>query len=88
MSRPLTVYGGTYDGRNRVIVAAPTKKAAYEAISAVMQVGTYATWNNYTADTGNTEEVDVATSEPLTVFSRDERRGSHGMFAPIRKATP
>lgn len=30
--RKLTVYGGTYDGINRVIVAAPTKKSAYEVM--------------------------------------------------------
>ncbi|XAI95157.1 hypothetical protein [Microcystis phage Mwe-JY13] len=83
--RKLTVYGGTYDGRNRVIVAAPTKKAAYEAVSAVMHVGSYTTWSNYTSGTGADEEIAVATASPLTVFSKDERYGRNGEFAAVVK---
>lgn len=68
MSRQLIVYGGTYDGRNRLIVAAYTKKAAYEAIAAVAPVGSYKTWNDYTSDTENENDVAVAAAEPGVVF--------------------
>lgn len=77
----LTVYGGTYDGRNRVIVAAPTKKKAYEAISAAINVGSYSTWDKYTADSGNEYEVHVATSRPLTAFTAPDRSG--GEFSAL-----
>lgn len=73
--RKLTVYGGTYDGRNRVIVAAPTKKSAYEAIKkAIPSIGSYRTWDQYTSDSGNEEEVSVTMSNPLVVFSKDGRK--------------
>jgi len=79
----ITVYGGTYDGRRRMIVAAPTKKAAYEAIKKVLNVGCYASWNNYTSDTGNYEECKTAIAEPLTVFSRDDRFGNRKPFEKL-----
>lgn len=75
----MTVYAGTYDGRNRMIVAAPTKKAAHAAMQAVMpSIGTLKTWDQWTAETGNDEECRVARAKPLAVFTkadnfRDER---------------
>lgn len=75
----MTVYGGTYDGKNRMIVAAPTKKAAHAAMQAVLPcIGTLKTWNTWTAETGNDEECRVARAKPLAVFTkadnfRDER---------------
>jgi len=74
MKDKLKVYGGTYDGRNRVIVAAPSKRAAYDAISkAIRGVGGYKSWDAYTSDSDNEIEVSVATASPLTVFIKDER---------------
>lgn len=67
--RELVVWGGTYDGRNRMIVATRTKKAAYEAFNAVANVGSYSLWNQYTSDSGNETEITVTTAEPGTVFT-------------------
>lgn len=67
----MTVYGGTYDGKNRMIVAAPTKKAAHAAMQAVMScIGTLKTWDQWTAETGNDEECRVARAKPLAVFTK------------------
>lgn len=67
--RSLKVYGGVYDGRNRVIVAAPTKKAAFEAVQdAFPNIGRHH-WNGYTSTTGNPVEVEAAMSKPGTVFA-------------------
>lgn len=72
--KKLNVYGGTYDGKNRVIVASPTKKAAYNAMkSAGLFNGGYGSWDAFTSDSGNETEVAVATPYPLTVFTRDNR---------------
>lgn len=73
MSRKLKVFGGVYDGMNRLIVATPTKKAAYEAISRVRHVGAYSTWITYTSETGNTEELTIACGDPGIVFSKNVR---------------
>ncbi|HET8635504.1 MAG TPA: hypothetical protein VFL96_01500 [Acidobacteriaceae bacterium] len=76
------VYGGTYDGRHRVIVAASSKKAAYAAICKVWPNISYYYWNGYTSDTGNKTELSVALSEPGTVFvAKDDYRHE---FAPVR----
>ena len=81
--RKLTVYGGTYDGIHRVIVAALTKRAAYEAIrAAIPSIGSYGTWDNYTSDSGNDTEMSVAMPSPLVVFSCDARWGGRD-FLPI-----
>lgn len=75
----MTVYGGTYDGRRRVIVAAPTKKAAYQAMKGAHSgsyCGSYSTWSQYTSETGNEEECRVARAEPLTVFHRLDQNGT------------
>lgn len=75
----MTVYGGTYDGRRRVIVAAPTKKAAYQAMKDAHSgsyCGSYSTWSQYTSETGNEEECRVARAEPLTVFHRLDQNGT------------
>lgn len=67
-----------YDGRNRMIVAAPTKKAAHAAMQAVMPcIGTLKTWNNWTADTGNDEECRIARAKPLTVFTKSDGFNKH-----------
>ncbi len=72
MARELKVYGGMYDGLNRVIVAATTKKAAYEAMKTkIGNIGSYNTWEQYTSDSGNTEELDAAIPEPGCVFSKN-----------------
>ena len=74
MARELKVFGGIYDGIHRCIVAATTKKAAYEAFQRAMGgMGSYPTWNEYTSDSGNEEELKVALPEPLVVFKMNTR---------------
>lgn len=71
MARPLKIWGGTYDGVNRVIVATTTKKAAYEAMkNAIGNIGSYATWDQYTSDSGNEEEA-ITLVEPNVVFTKN-----------------
>lgn len=67
--KKLTVYGGCYDGKNRVIVAAPTKKAAHAAVKNVLGGISYYAWDQYTSDTGNEVELQTALAKPLAVFS-------------------
>lgn len=65
----MKVYGGCYDGRNRVIVAAPTKKAAWEAFRKVWGISYYS-WNEFTSETGNDAELRAALAEPLTALTQ------------------
>lgn len=77
----MTVYGGIYDGRRRMIVAAPTKKAAHAAMQIVTpSIGTLKTWHNWTAETGNAEECAIARAEPLTVFINSDPMRSDSKF--------
>lgn len=69
-SKILTVYGGCYDGRNRVFVAAPTKKSAYEAVSSCFPGLSYYGWNAFTSDSGNEYEISIAVPHPLCVYQR------------------
>ena len=69
MARNLKVYGGCYDGKNRVIVAAPNKKAAWEAVSKVWGISYYS-WNEFTSVTGNSAELKAAISQPLTALTQ------------------
>lgn len=64
----LKVYGGCYDGKNRVVVAAATKKAAYAAMAPYIS-STYHGWCQYTSVTGSPREVEAAMSAPGTAFS-------------------
>ncbi len=64
----MKVYGGCYDGKNRVIVAALTKQSAFDAMSAFISSSFYS-WKQYTTATGNQREIAVAMSAPGTVFS-------------------
>lgn len=70
----LKVYGGCYDGKNRVIVAASSKKAAHALVSAALRGMSYHGWNEYTSETGNEFELSVALAEPGSVFSAPMNR--------------
>ena len=69
MEIDVKVYGGVYDGRNRLIVAAKSKKAAFEAISRVTYAVSYYYFSQHTSETGNDVELKVALAAPLSVFS-------------------
>lgn len=67
----LKVYAGlTFVGGKqcRTIVAAPTKKAALEALKVCAGRMSLYEFNNYWTDTGNKIELEVALAKPLTVF--------------------
>lgn len=83
MAKQLIVYGGTYDGRNRLIVAAYTKKAAYEAIAAVAPVGSYKTWIDYTSDSGNDEDIEATRQEPGVVFKASITSAGRGGYTKL-----
>lgn len=68
MVKNLTVYGGCYDGKNRIFVAAPTKKRAHEAVRNAIGGLSYYSWNQYTADSSNDYEVSIAVTHPLCVY--------------------
>lgn len=66
----LSVYGGSYDGKTRVIVGAKSKKAAYEAMNAVLWgIDSYSTWNQYTAETFNEIELELGQTNPGVVYA-------------------
>lgn len=71
MARPLKVYGTLThrDGKqHRIIVASYTKKAAYEAMSAVSNFGSYKLWDRYTSETGNPKQLAAALPRPGVVL--------------------
>ena len=65
----MKVWGGNYDGVHRVIVAAKTAKAAHEAVSKHFRVSYYS-WRQFTTETANQEELEVALAAPGTVFRK------------------
>lgn len=81
----LKVYGGCYDGRNRVIVAAKSKKEAHALVNSAIGISYYS-WDAYTSTTGNDNELTVALGAPGTVFSapHDYRDNQFVALAPSR----
>ncbi len=65
MPRELKVYGAIPDGRHRCIVAAPSIKAAAEAMGVA-----YSYFRNYSSVTHNGVEVETAMAEPGIPFIR------------------
>lgn len=61
--RELKVWGGSYDGMYRVIVATKTKKRAIELFGI-----SYSRFKDYYCETKNEQEIVIATSKPNTVF--------------------
>lgn len=78
----LKVYGGCYDGKNRVIVAAKNKKSAHAAVDAAIGISYYG-WDMYTAETGNEKELFLALSSPGVVFSAPNNY--HSEYEPVSK---
>jgi hypothetical protein len=65
----LKVYGGAFDGTNRIIVAAKSWKEAHRAFTdAGVRLSLYAL-KMYGTITSNPIEVDLATSKPGVVFT-------------------
>lgn len=65
----MKVYGGCFDGRNRLIVAAKSKKAAHAAMVALRPNLSYSTFTAFGSETGNTLELKTALAKPGTVFT-------------------
>ena len=72
MAKELKVYGGIFDGSNREIVAAYTKKHAHELISRNRKMS-YKSFSDYSSQTGNKKEIEIATADPFTVFKTSYR---------------
>lgn len=64
MTRPLVVYGAYINGKNRIVVAASTKKSAWEAMKAAGWIGGYHFWTRYACPTKNAVEVAAALKTP------------------------
>ncbi len=65
----LKVYGGMYDGQNRIICAAPSWAAFHRAaLKSGVNVSLYHL-KQYGWPTGNGKEIEIATAEPFRVFS-------------------
>lgn len=78
----MKVFGGCFDGRNRLIVASKTKKAAYEAIrEACYGRLSYHGFSEFACETGNGTELSTALAAPGVVFSQDIR-GWDNPFLP------
>lgn len=61
--KELKVYGGSANGQYREIVATRTKKKAIELFGI-----SYSHFRDYYCETGNEQEITIATSKPDTVF--------------------
>lgn len=62
MSKKLKVYGGCFDGRNRLVTAAYSKREAFEQIKPVFPSLSYYTFNRYACETHNTHDIAIATA--------------------------
>jgi len=84
----LKVFGGCYDGRNRVVVGAEIKKEAHAAVAKAISRISYYGWDQYTSESGNDEEVSMCSFEPGVVFSQgmNERRGRWIRLTPKERS--
>lgn len=73
MARKLKVYGANHHGTHRVIVAATSRAAALLAYNAAGLCFTAHYLREFCSETGNPEEVALATESPGTVFKADAR---------------
>jgi hypothetical protein len=64
VTRPLVVWGAYINGKNRVIIAAITKKEAYQGMKAAGWWGSYPLWTKYACETRNATEVQRAQAQP------------------------
>lgn len=67
MARALKVFAGCFDGINRWVTAAHSHTAAIKIWKAHSRVGNA---REYSAETGNTEEIIAAMTEPGAIWSR------------------
>lgn len=71
--KKLRVWGGSYQGMYRHIIATRTKKKAIELFGI-----SYSHFTNYYCETGNKQEIVIATSKPNTVFrTKDNESGEY-----------
>ncbi len=69
MAKELKVYGCGDERGKRIIVAATTKKAAYQAfVDSGLYQRSYSVWDQFVSATQNEEEIEMATAEPGKVF--------------------
>lgn len=83
----LKVYGGTFNGTIRMIVAAKSKAAALRALQTVIPFLSAYSFRMFGGQTHNPTEIEIATREPGAVFSCDVRSG-WGKYGSYRKMEP
>jgi hypothetical protein len=72
----LKVFGGCFDGKNRVICAAPSQKACVENLKAAGVNVSLHYFREHACDTGNEEELEIALANPGEVYSSPDM-GNH-----------
>jgi hypothetical protein len=74
VSKVSKVYGGCYDGKTRLVVAASTKKQAFEAVKAVFGFSlSYSNWDSKTAVSANEIEVQLTSGSEGVVYKSTSR---------------
>ena len=75
--RALKVWGGSWDGRSRGIVAARTKKRAVELLAAHYHPMSRHYFDGYWCETGNDMELKIANREGVWVTTNRLMDGSY-----------
>ncbi len=81
MVKKLKVWGGSWNGRGRAIVAAPTKKRAVELLKGVTGNFSRHYFDGYWCETGNAMELAMATKEGVWI-SKDQPSAKYEPVEP------
>ena len=77
MPRPMKVFGGSYDGLNRVVVAATSAEKAHAAIIAAGCHLSLSHFRGYGSESHNETELALCLPEPGVVFRRSLNGGEY-----------
>lgn len=69
----MKVFGGTYDGKYRYVVAAKSMTAAIKEFKRIFVATGVGSLRAYGGETGNSEEIEMANKEPGVIFRRNAR---------------
>jgi hypothetical protein len=75
----MRVYGGNFDGKNRVIIAARSAARAAEMLG----VSSYA-FRNFACETGNDREIKTAMAMPGVAFAKPDRPNTEFVAAQTK----
>lgn len=79
MSRPLRVWCGNYDGRNKRMVATTTKKDAAQKIGVSLYM-----FSQFFCATGNKDDIAKAMESPGTVYAKPYANFGGDGWQPVR----